>query len=295
MARGALGAAVLRRLARVGGVLGLGVSLAAPAAAQAMAAGSRDPGTGRAAVIWTATNVPACAPASAKDILVVCPSVRAARQPRPRPAVPARSREPTFTVQGFVHAGFLGFSSTEALTAVYDASGGFLWGGGARVGHRAGLFVQAGASRFAVDGERVFLFEGQVFNLGITSRLTVVPVDVSGGWRFRPAPRPAPPVAARVRPRGPRRWIPYVGGGAGFVRVTERAEFSEAGDDFEERHVSYHVMAGVDVPAGRWLGAGIEAGWRWVPDALAGDGIAAAFGETDLHHFVVVGRLTFGR
>jgi hypothetical protein len=86
-----------------------------------------------------------------------------------------------------------------------------------------------------------------------------------------------------------------VGGGAGFVRVTERADFAEAGDDLEERHASYHIVAGVDLPLGPWLGTGVEAGWRWVPDGLAGVGVAADFAETDLHHFFVVGRVTFGR
>jgi opacity protein-like surface antigen len=223
-----------------------------------------------------------------------------AQRTAPPPRTAARpDRPPAFSFRGQVDLGYVSFSAQESLDAVYDGRGGALWGGGVRVAHRAGWFAQVSAWKFATEGERVFVLDQQVFPLGIPTTLTIVPLDVTGGWRFqrRPSRGPATPPRA-ARPAGRGRGIglvPYVGGGVGVVRVTERADFAESGDDVEERHTSYHLLGGADIGLSRWVGAGVEAGWRWVPDALEGNGVAQAFGETDLDHFFIVVRVTIGR
>jgi opacity protein-like surface antigen len=253
-------------------------------------------------------------------------------QSKPRTQPPARSQPqapqtgpPAFTIGGLVDFGFASFSASRPLEAVYETSTGLIWGGGVRIGHRSGLFGQVTAYRFGADGERVFVSGGQVFKLGIPTSLTVVPLDFTAGWRWLPrqrTTRPAPPAKqppprstsddlvraqrrggqpppARPAPtqaqRSPRRFIPYVGGGIGVVRITEEAGFANSGDDVNEQHTSYHVLGGVDFPLSRLFGAGVETGWRWVPDALAGSGVAEEFDETNLDHFFLMVRFTIGR
>jgi hypothetical protein len=200
-----------------------------------------------------------------------------------------------------VDVGYVGFTPKESLDAIYDRHGGLLWGGGVSVNQRAGWFARVTASRFRAEGERAFVLNGAVFPLGIPSELIIVQVDVTTGWRFlrrgqaRRPPQPGPP-----RPRtstAPRhvRLVPFIGGGIGIVRLTERADFAQSGDDVEETHRSYHLLGGIEFPFARWFGGSVEGGWRWVPDALTGSGIANEFGESSLNHFFTLARFTIGR
>lgn len=114
----------------------------------------------------------------------------------------------------------------------------------------------------------------------------------------KPAPpaKPAPPVSATTQKRGfLGSLVPYVGGGVGIVLLSEEADFASSSDDVSESHTSYHALAGLEIPVSKWLGADVEAGLRWVPDGLAGNGVAEAFGETDLNHFFVMLRFRIGR
>jgi hypothetical protein len=238
-----------------------------------------------------------------------------AEQARPPAGRPAR---PVFEVRGFGSLGFTTFIASETFEAVLDKSGGVIYGGGLSIAHRGGVFVQVAAERFSADGERAFASGGDVFRLGIPLSLSVTPLEVTGGWRFLPAPprprQPAPPPKPTFKPVRPlpsdrdppprapaappkpaRRWIPYVGGGVGVVFYKEASDFAEAGDDVEETFTSYHVLGGVDVPVSRWIGAGVEVGYRWVPGALGDQGLAGVFGESDLGGFALRVKVTFGR
>lgn len=210
---------------------------------------------------------------------------------------------------------FVQFQASDSFKAVYDSNTGVMWGGGVQIAHRSGWFGQLHASRFAADGQRVFVSDGEVFPLGIDSSITLVPLDVSVGWRFLPRPRRAtpprparpgqpaatqpPPAPARAatpaRPSRPRRWVPYLGAGLGVVQVKETGEFATSGDDVDESFTSYQLVGGVEYPLSRWLGLTVEGGWRFVPDALAGDGVAQEFKETSLDHLALSVRLTIGR
>jgi opacity protein-like surface antigen len=89
--------------------------------------------------------------------------------------------------------------------------------------------------------------------------------------------------------------VPYVGGGVGVVLYSESADFAESGDDVDESFTSYHVLGGIDFPLWKWLGAGVEGAYRWVPDALGDEGVAGEFDESDLGGFALRFRLTVGR
>lgn len=244
-----------------------------------------------------------------------------ARKPPVRP--PA---EPVISIHGLVDFGYQAFVAKDSFDAVLGKTGGPVFGGGLRISHRSGIFGQVTASRFTADGERVFVFDGEVFPLGIPVDVEVTPIDFSIGYRYirrpkaartpptapRPGLPPSPPGAIKAppKPRTPpppparaaavppaRRQviIPFVGGGFGKFGYKESADFAEPGDDVDESFTSYHVMGGVDVAVAKWIGVGVEAKYRWVPDGLGENGVSQEFEETDLGGFVIVGRVTIGR
>ena len=125
-------------------------------------------------------------------------------------------------------------------------------------------FVDVQVSRFRADGSRVFISEqGERFDLGIPTTVTVTPIDISAGWRFAGAPR-----------RGPN--------GVGSQRYAETSEFAESRDDVHESHGSYHVIGGVELPFTTHVGAQVDAVYRWVPDAIGTSGVSDHFDESDL-------------
>ena len=45
--------------------------------------------------------------------------------------------------------------------------------------------MDVGAWRFHGEGERAFVFNDEVIPLGIPVDVTVTPIEISAGWRFR--------------------------------------------------------------------------------------------------------------
>ena len=134
---------------------------------------------------------------------------------RPAPASPAAASRPTLTFKAFGSIGYTALSARETFDAVLGSSGGVVFGGGVTVTHRSGLFGQVTIEHFTGDGERVFVFGGDVFPLGIPLSVSMTPMDFTGGYRFLPKPKvvklpapktPAPrtpPAAQPARPGAP--------------------------------------------------------------------------------------------
>jgi opacity protein-like surface antigen len=161
------------------------------------------------------------------------------------------------------------FTASKSFEAVLGTRSGVLFGGGAEVlvGHN--LFVSVGVSRFQKDGERVAVANGQAFPIGIDTTISIVPIEVSAGWRF-------------ANPR--RTVIPYVGGGIGWHRYKETSEFATTDEDAQFTKTGFQLLGGAEWRASRWLGVAGEAAWMSVPNAFGGGttSAAAAFGEDDL-------------
>ncbi len=141
-------------------------------------------------------------------------------------------------------------------------------GGGAEVQRLwREVFVRGSVSRLRVEGERVFVFDGQVFRLGIPLEITMMPIEVAAGWRFTPL--------------GSRKIAPYVGGGVVFLRYREEADDDGPSDRVNESYRGAVVFGGVDVPVWRFVSAGAEVAYRTVnvPDP---GGTFEVFGEKNL-------------
>jgi hypothetical protein len=200
-------------------------------------------------------------------------------QTRP-PAGPAP--EPAVRVRAVVEGGGRTFTASQSFDAVLGSHAGVLFGAGAEALVGRNLFVSFGVSRFQKDGERVVVANGEAFPIGIDTTISIVPIEVSAGWRFT---RPGRTV------------IPYVGGGIGWHRYKETSEFATADEDTQFTKAGFQLLGGAEWRASRWLSVAGEAAWMSVPNGFAGGptSAAAAFGEDDLGGAVFRVKVVIGR
>lgn len=186
-----------------------------------------------------------------------------------------------FMLRGFGDIGSTTFTAEKSFTAVLGSETGRVFGGGVEAVLPQRVFVNLRASRFREVGQRVFLFNGEQFDLGIPTTITVTPLELTGGYRFDFG----------------RRFIQYGGAGLGWHRYEETSRFADASETVNERFAGYHVMGGAEFRLAPWIGAAAEAQWTRVPDALGADpnSVSREFDESDLGGVtfrlkVVVGR-----
>ena len=170
------------------------------------------------------------------------------------PGSPADAQS-RFMLRGFGDIGWTTFAEEKSFTAVLGSDNGRMFGGGVEAVLLQHIFVSLRASRFREVGQRVFLFNGTQFDLGIPTTITVTPVELTAGYRLDFGWR----------------LVPYGGAGVGRHRCMETSEFSEPSENVSERFSGYHVLGGAEFRLARWLGAAAEAQWATVPDALGDD------------------------
>jgi hypothetical protein len=214
----------------------------------------------------------------ALPMLLANPSSAQGRSPQRGARSPSR---PSFAIRGFADLGSTSFTAAESFETILGSSSGLVFGGGAEVVLPQNVFVGVRASRFHRTGHRMFLSEGERFDLGIRTDVTVRPLEITGGYRFA-TPR------ARV--------VPYAGGGIGWHRYEETSDFATNTENVDETFHGYHVVGGAEVRIGRWLGAAGEAQWTTVPDALGKNrtGVSSAFGETNLGGATIRAKVVIG-
>ena len=181
-------------------------------------------------------------------------------------------------LRGFGQFGAIRFTASDSFNAVTGSSWGLMWGGGAQMAFSNRLFFQGSYERYQSTGQRVFVFEDEIFDLGIENEVTVTPIQVTVGYRQ--------PTTDRV--------VGYIGGGIGWHHLEEVAAFSDPAENFDESKIGYHVLGGMEYPVTRWLWVGGEGQWAYVPDILGNDGVSAAFNEDDLGGFTLRFKLTVG-
>ena len=213
-------------------------------------------------------------------LALLCANMASA-QSRPAQRRPATTRRP-ISIRGFGDLGSTRFTASESFQTILGSASGLVFGGGAEVVLPQNIFIGVRASRFRRTGNRVFLFDGEPFDLGINTTVTVRPLEFTGGYRF-------------VTPRS--RVVPYAGGGIGWHRYEETSDFSSDTDNVDETFRGYHLMGGAEVRIQRWLGVAGEAQWTTVPDALGknASGVSSAFGETNLGGATVRAKVVIGR
>ena len=195
-------------------------------------------------------------------------------------AGPARAQSDV-TVRGFADFGSTSFSADRSFDAVLGSASGPVFGGGVEALLPGHVFVNLRASRFRRAGQRVFAFNDQLSSLGIPVTVTIVPIELTGGYRF-------------IR-GGP--LVPYGGAGVGWYRYQERSEFADANENVRDQFTGFHLLGGTELHLGTWVGAAFEAEWATVPDALGGNpnSVARQFQESNLGGVTIRGKVIVGR
>ena len=186
------------------------------------------------------------------------------------------SPDQPLSVRVFAEAGMQTFVADDSFEAITGNATGAIVGGGGEVLARR-WFVRVGVSRYHAAGERVFLFEDEIFRLGIPLTVTVTPIEASGGHHFRQVWR----------------LVPYVGAGMGSYRYTETSVLAEAENDEDRRHWSAHVLAGAEFVVWGRLSGAAEFQYTRVAAGLGDDGVSDVFDERDLGGFAGRAKLVF--
>jgi hypothetical protein len=179
----------------------------------------------------------------------------------------AQTAAPSVAVYGAFDRVSVG--SPETFDAVFGTHMVSAPGGGVEVTRLwKGLFARAGASRGTLDGERVFVVNGDVIPLGIDVSARMTTFEFGGGWRFVP--------------RTTDRVVPYVGAAIVSLRYAETSEFAESGENTDETMTGVAVFGGADIRITSRVFAGAEAQWRSIDSAPADGSVADQFGEKNL-------------
>ena len=171
-------------------------------------------------------------------------------------------------VRGFATIGSFTFTAQDSFKAILDKDDGTVFGGGGEVLLPWHIFVSIGAWQFKENGERVFVSpNNEVFKLGIPVEITVTPIELTAGYRFTQIAR---------------RLVPYAGVGYSSYRYKETAQFSDPGENVDERFPGFHLLGGVEYQPFRWLAVGGEVGWSSIADALGEGGVSEHYKEDNL-------------
>jgi len=203
----------------------------------------------------------------------------AGKPPAGKPgAAPARQPAHPASVRLFGTVAYQRFSAVDSFEALYGSASAPVFGGGVDVSLAGRFFVQGEVTYLKRTGERAFVFNGEVFPLGIEQEMSLTPIGITFGYR----------------PAGRGRVTPYVGGG---LLVAFYREQSELGDDGDVRETAFggQGIAGAEIRLARLFATAIEGGYRYIPGILGEDGISKEFGEKDLGGFTVGVKVLIGR
>lgn len=195
-------------------------------------------------------------------------------QPRPRPVA-----RPAASARVFGSAAFDRMLATNSFDAITGSDTIPSFGGGVQaVDVWRRLFVEFAAEYSRRTGERAFVFNDEVFRLGIPVTIKQLPVDLVAGWRF---------------PLG--RVTPFAGGGATFLRYEEQSDFAEEDDNVREWKTGFVALAGVETRIIDAMHVRVDFRYRRVEGALGDGGVSAAFNETALGGMGASVKVVFGR
>ena len=202
-----------------------------------------------------------------------------------RPSAPGRRpvvAEPHRAIEvfGSGEVGLNTWLARDTFAAVLGSSTGPVVGAGVEVRMVGHIFVQVAVERFEATGQRVFVSNGQVFNLGIADTVRVIPVSVTAGYRH-----------------DFRTFASYFGGGAGryFYKETSDPQLADPSENLDERVTSYHVLAGFEFGGRGPVRTAFEVQFTSVPNGLGANGASAAFNERNLGGVQVRLKILAGR
>jgi hypothetical protein len=204
--------------------------------------------------------------ARAQDAGVAEPVASSAPQ---TPSRPPRPPAPRSFLRGYVLFDSTSLAAADTFDAVIGKSSVSTIGGGVEaLGLWKGLFARVAFSSIEETGSRVVVFDGEPISLGIPLTVELKPLEIAGGWRFRPLPGT--------------RLVPYFGGGLLRMGYRETSDFGIGDENTDTTFSGGLAFGGIEASIVSWVIAGAEVQYRSVPNALGEGGVSQAFGDTDL-------------
>lgn len=140
------------------------------------------------------------------------------------------------------------------------------------------MFVDVAFAQTKLNGERVFIHDRTVYELGISVEITMQPLDAAIGWRSSKG-----------------RFSPYARACYSSLSYRETSRFADSGDNVNERVSGPMVLAGADVALLRWLHVGGEVRYRAIDGVLGRGGVSEIYRENSLSGVSTALRLSIGR
>src|SRR5262249_41960378 len=129
-------------------------------------------------------------------------------------------------IRVYAAAGSTWLAAADSFNAVAGTNRTLNVGGGAAVTLWKGVFADVAVMRMKVDGQRVFADRGIVYPLNIRLAITMIPLDVAGGWRLN------------------RRISPYAAVGISHLFYSETSDFAANGENVDTGGTGPVVFAG---------------------------------------------------
>lgn len=196
-------------------------------------------------------------------------------------AAPALAQDdrPAINIRPFAFGSVETFAASTTFKAAFNRAYEPFFGGGVQVVIGDRYLVEVTASRFRQSGQRAFISNGQTFQLGIPLTASLVPVELTGGYRFRLSPS--------LRP--------YVAAGVGSYAYKEESAFDEPGESVDVRHLGFVANGGIEFRAHRWVGIAGDVQYTRVTGILGNGGLSKQAGENDLGGVSARVRVIVGR
>jgi hypothetical protein len=184
----------------------------------------------------------------------------------PKGVKSAASGTGRYMVRAFGRAGGTLFTASDTFETILGGRVNSVYGGGGQVVLPNGLFFEASVDRFRHDGTLALGAGEQVFRLDTPTRVTLTPIQITGGYRVEKSNRIAS----------------YFGGGAGWYTLEEDTPFAAGAAPVRKRSPGYHVLGGAEVNVLRFMWLAGELQWAAVPKGIGETGVSAIFKEKDL-------------
>jgi outer membrane protein W len=195
-------------------------------------------------------------------------------------AAPVAAQDPpALSIRPFVMGAGQSFTAVDTFDATFGRTYDVFLGGGVQVVIHDRFYVEGTASRFTQTGQRAFRSAGQSFRLGIPLTATIIPLEVTAGYRFELSPR--------LRP--------YIAAGVGSYGYKETSEFSDPAENVDVRHVGFVANGGAEFRLHPWFGLSADLQYTRVPGILGLGGVSLQAGENDLGGVAARLKLIVGR
>ena len=197
-------------------------------------------------------------------------------------AVPAFAQFKDVDIRPFALAADERFAAHTTFSAAFESASEPFFGGGVDVVVRRKVFVDLAISHMSRTGERFYVDDAlNVFRLGIASHVTLTPVELSAGYRWRH-----------------RSIIPYAGIGVGWYHYQQVDDFSTAAENVDTTHAGFLATTGVEFRVAKWFGIAGDARYTRVPGILGQPGLTSgskALNEDDLGGIAARVRVILGK